>query len=223
MFQESKINVEELEKAILEARGSDPLTTAKIEWLKAKWQNVRYRKMGEETTMMHAILFESTTPLHTAVLADNLSYFKTHYTYNAENIELFLTEACLCGSKNIAEYLLAELKVSYKDFTESLAYIAASMNTEWAKEVALLLAKQKLPMVLDVYRLADGPIVDEIAKIFKAEAKSLADVPSSTASEGVTNAWLPTYKTSTPSTPSSSSSSTDTISKPEGSKGSKLI
>ena len=62
MFEESKINAEEWEKAILEARGVDPLTTVKIEWLKTKWQNARYSNMGEETTMMHAILFESTTP-----------------------------------------------------------------------------------------------------------------------------------------------------------------
>jgi hypothetical protein len=178
MSQESKITAEELAKAISEARGTDPNTTAKIEWLKEKWGNARYCNMGEETTMMHAILFMSSTPLHNAVLADNLSYFKRHYKHGAEYAELFLIEACLCGSRNVAEHLLATLKSNYKAFPDSLAYIAASMNTKWAKEVAHLLAKQKVPMVMDVYRLAEDPIADEIVGIFKAVASGSAEPAS---------------------------------------------
>jgi hypothetical protein len=161
-------NSEELENAYAEARGTDPNVTNKIKWLKAKWTSELYNT-GEEACLMQDILFSmSLLPIHIAVIADNLPYFKANYKYDSNNIGMFLQEACLCGSQNIADYLVTvELKSSYKERPGLLAYIAASPNMEWAKQVARILVEEKLPMPRGVYRLTDGRTTREILAIFK--------------------------------------------------------
>jgi hypothetical protein len=56
--EKAKVIQSNLKSFIRNKRG-DPSTTAKIEWLKAKWQGVT---PGEEVTMMDAILFISPCP-----------------------------------------------------------------------------------------------------------------------------------------------------------------
>jgi hypothetical protein len=163
IFKESKSNSEEFDIV----RGNDPKTLDKIKRLKEKWQTSRYLKLRQEASIMNAILLNPPTPMHVAVLSDNLPYFEENYKKsNPENLELFLIAAFLCGSRNIAEYLLKKCESSYITYTPSLAYIAASLNPEWAEEVANMLAQQNVPMVKDIYRLASDPMIDKIRAIF---------------------------------------------------------
>ena len=165
---------QDIEEEIKKATGNNPVAEKKIEWLKTKWKSERYKKAGEEATMMHNILFMPCQPIHAAVLSDNVQYFKQNYQFNWETVDLFLTEACLCGSRHIAEYLLKELKFGFKERPDLLACITASMNTTWAKEVAQMLAQQNVPMTKHIFRLANGPLVTEIVNIFKNVASQKA-------------------------------------------------
>lgn len=183
MFEERKES-EELARAVAEAKGTDPKTEQKIAWLKDKWTNPRYKNAGEETNLMHSILFMPAQPIHSAVISDNITYFKANYKYNSEFIELFLQEACLCGSKNIAEYLLKGIKSSYKERPELLVYVAASMNLEWAKEIAHALIKENISMPIDIYRLTDGAELDTIIEIFKAASEKPSAAPLTFSNDG---------------------------------------
>lgn len=154
------LSIEEAERSLNES------VCTKIKWLKEKWNSKRYQKMIEEVSLMHAILFMQTKPIHVAVVVDDLISFKAHYTQTPEDIELFLMEACLCGSKNIANFLLEQNKSTYKERPDLLGYIAGSMNIEWAKDVAFQLAQAKLSLPEEVHRLAEGETARAIAEIF---------------------------------------------------------
>ena len=153
------------QQAITKAMGKNPQAVAKIKQLRDKWSSARYQDIGEENSIMYPILFMKASPIHTAIITDNLVYFKKHF--EPQIAKLALTEACLCGSRNIAAYLLTVLNSNYIEHPDLLAYIAASMNTEWARDVAHTMAEAKIPLPKQIYRLAEGPVIDMIVEIFK--------------------------------------------------------
>jgi hypothetical protein len=158
-------STEDYQKAIKEAMGEDPRASEKIAQLRNQWQSPRYQNIGEEASIMRSILLMNARPVHTAIMVDNLNYFKVNY--EQAYLELALMEACLCGSRNVADYTLELLKTSYIERPKLLAYIAASPNIEWTKAVALTMAKAKLTMPQDIHRFAQGSVVDTVDRIFK--------------------------------------------------------
>jgi hypothetical protein len=147
-------------------RGTDPSVPHKIECLKEKWKTKKYCQIGEETTLMHALLFRQVQPIHTAVLWDNVNYFRENCF--PEAMQSYLIEACLCGSRQVAEYVLATLGIDYKERPDLLGYIAASVNDEWIRDVACEMAKERLSMPSNVYRLSDPAVRDTIIAIFNS-------------------------------------------------------
>lgn len=172
---------EDYQKAIQEAMGEDPKAPEKIALLRNQWQSPLYQNVGEETSIMRSILLMRARPVHTAIMVDNLDYFKT--SYEPAYLELALMEACLCGSRQVAEYTLELLKTSYTERPRLLAYVAASPNVEWTKAVALTMAKAKSTMPKDIYRLAEPSVVDTVKGIFKTGEGPNGAAPSSTSSQ----------------------------------------
>ncbi len=168
MFYQQQ-NTKIYENAVKEAAGVDPAAPEKIALLQKKWRNEVYRDT-EAAYVICPILFTKTKPIHTAIIADNINYFKNHYHEElAGNYEPALAEACLCGSRAIAEFLLSELNSSFATDHHSylLAYVAASMNVEWAKDIARDMAQAKMTMPKTIYNIADYKTIDLIIAVFK--------------------------------------------------------
>ena len=70
-------------KAVAESGGTDP-DVLKIKWLKEKWRNERYQNAGEAAQLMYPVLFIPAQPIHSAVITDNLSYFKLWISSNCQ-------------------------------------------------------------------------------------------------------------------------------------------
>ncbi len=158
-------DVKKYEQEIESIKSSIPNANEKIKWLSEKWSKTRYSG-NEEASLMGSALGRS-KPIYTAIVVDNLDYFKQHDKECEDYFETCLTIACLSGSKRVAEYLLQEkLKWNYKEHPELLAYIAASANQEWTKEVAYILASEKITMPLSIHRLASDPVIDQVKSCY---------------------------------------------------------
>jgi hypothetical protein len=81
--------------------------------------------------------------------------------------------ACLCGSKQITDFLLAQLGVNYStngyDFL--LGYACASNNQAWCEEIAVFMEKAGAPMPRSFYRYANYDLAKKIKGIFKMEPR----------------------------------------------------
>jgi len=84
--------------------------------LQAKWIALAKQDEYAETRIISPILFNKSksTPVNTSILSDNLRYFEANYEKEyADNLLKALTLACLCGSKNVADFLLRTLGKTY--------------------------------------------------------------------------------------------------------------
>lgn len=162
----------EYAKVVQEAIGTDTKAyTEKLVWLQNKWKVLSKNDSSETRLVASMILHaDSTTPVNVAIIADNLAYFQKH----AENEPIYnpeaaLAKACLCGSRRIAEFLLQQLNFSFThdEHDYLLGYVAASMQEEWMKEIALAMAQAKKRVPLSVYGLADKDTIRLIRKIFE--------------------------------------------------------
>lgn len=156
----------EYEKACLEAGKNSHEYTTKIDALKARWNP---KKDSTEARIMRPILSLHTSPLQYSVIADNLEYFKLHYKEEKLEPESALQIACLCGSRNITDFLLQEMNLNYlsPDHEYLLPYISASQNTEWMKDIATKMAQEGKSMPQDIIRLAAGKVFNMIRDIFR--------------------------------------------------------
>ena len=144
--------------------GEDSNYVEKLSWLKNRWFT---ETDSRERRLINPLIYQYSTPLHQAIVADNISFFTKNH--NKAELRNYLDIACLCGSKNIADFLLTQLKVEYSTpgYELLLGYIASSMNGGWAIEAADHMAKKGTVMPKNVYGLASNDhVIDEILKIF---------------------------------------------------------
>lgn len=174
--------LQELKAEIGKAIGLDRAKfDAKFQSLQKKWQDLAKKDEYSETRVISPLLFNKSkrTSVNTSILSDNLSYFEAHYEKEyGDNPTKALTLACLCGSKNVADFLLRKLGKTYlsEEFDFVLGYAAASFNVEWVKEIAFAMVSNKIPMPRFVYSSVNSQeMVDEITKIFsRADEKAQA-------------------------------------------------
>jgi hypothetical protein len=125
---------------------------------------------------MSFISLEHSNEVNDALVEDNLDYFKFHYqeVYSSD-LEEPLVRACLCGSENIANFLLKGLHASYTDeeYRYLLGYVSASPNETLAKTIAEQIAKEGLEMPDNITSLAASyGVIDEIKEIFRKSAET---------------------------------------------------
>lgn len=168
-------NGENYQRAVKEALGQDPTVPGKLEWLRKKWEKPLYQN-SEAALIISPILFGKTRPIHMAIVADNLEYFRGQYEQELEgNYELALAEASLCGSRDVAEFLLQQLKSSFiaDNHSDLLVYVAASNNTDWAIDIAREMAQAHITMPTTMYSIVDYKTIDNIISVFKNDNKPL--------------------------------------------------
>lgn len=161
----------------------------KLKWLKEKWND----EDDNHEVRLISHIYHTISALNQAVIADNVSYFKEHlYKYYKKGdsyLHELLATACLCGSKQVAEFLLKEFNEDYfskgNDFI--LGYVVASPNLEWAEEIATKLAKSGRSMPGDVIVYANMSTMDKLEEIFNTNKemknKENADSEKSEVSE----------------------------------------
>lgn len=140
--------------------------TVKLAWLKEKWNNARD---SHPARLICPMLSEPVSAFHHSIISNNLGYFKLNYNKNEVNSNALLAIACLCGSEDIANFLLKQLGSNYLS-TENeyvLGYVLASQNTKWAKNIASTLALAGKKMPGDLRDFADRSMVEAIGKIFQ--------------------------------------------------------
>lgn len=139
----------------------------KRDWLKKRWIKIGD---SEETRLMRPIILKQPNILNNALIDDELDYFKAHYEkVYKDRPEQALARACLCGSEQVADFLLLDLlKSSYTDekYPYLLNYICASSNLEWAKTVTKEMQQKGLVMPKHICRFANYETADIIRKIF---------------------------------------------------------
>lgn len=157
----------EYKKAAEAARGTDlELYNKKLEWLRDKWSK---KRDGTVKRLMDNFLLKEISPLNISIISDNLSYFHAHYRGSSLDMLTALDKACLCGSQQVGEFIMKELKLDYlsEDNEHILSYIAASQNTHWMQDVAEKMARAHKPMPNSLRRLGDNyKVIQMIVKIF---------------------------------------------------------
>ncbi len=150
---------------VLAGRDSNEYTS-KIAQLRTKWT-------GQcDTTcdrLILPLLSGANIPIHYAVIADNLDYFKANHETSKIKLDETLRIACLCGSKDVAEFILATLKLNYLspgcEFV--LSYAAASENTAWVEQIATEFSKAGRTIPEDIYIHTDPAMIRKIKAIFR--------------------------------------------------------
>ena len=139
---------------------------AKMKWLKGKWPE---NKDSTAARLIKPVLYSIAPPLQHAIVADNLDYFSKHYDKTAENSNALLAIACLCGSQNIADFLLGKMELSYTSAGHEyiLSYASSSPNIEWAEAIAVSFKKAAKPIPREIYSYADDDTLDRITRIFE--------------------------------------------------------
>lgn len=174
-----KKRADETQKYLSEAIGNNSEQFEKnLNWLKNRWSG---KEDGTAERVICPVLYLHTSSLNQSIIVDNLSYFEKNYIKEKMNSNELLAIACLCGSRQIAEFLLNELKQNYlsQKYEFILGYVTASPNLEWAKEIARILSEACRPMPNDVFRLANFDTVEVLEKIFMSKKPtkiSLEDV-----------------------------------------------
>jgi hypothetical protein len=166
-------NQQELANMIATAMGEDKdKFKEKMEWLQNKWKNRNY---GLLANLICPIIFNKVKPIYIAIIADNINYFKLYYESECKLKEA-LSMACLCGSQQIADFLLKTLNQSYlsKENEYTLGYVTTSPNIEWAKNIATQMAKAGKSMPKSVYgKESDDDVIDIIENIFETTTPDL--------------------------------------------------
>jgi len=150
----------------------------KYKWLQDKWHNIASNGIGDcqELRLISPIIFATLTPVNASLIIDNVNYFKEHYKEEKEWEKTFFI-ACLCGSEEVASFLLDLLDRSKKkpDPGATLAYIAASQNGEWAQKMARELAEKGIKDILSgsgFYLFCDDiKTKTAVSQIFEDKAK----------------------------------------------------
>ncbi len=128
--------------AVKKAAGDADVFLKKMTWLKNRWEK-ELKKDSTAGRLIAPIIFRQTTPINVSIIADNIDYFRDRYQEACgDDLERALQRACLCGSRNVADFLLEKLGSSYidKGCEYVLAYACASMNEEWIREIASAMA-----------------------------------------------------------------------------------
>jgi hypothetical protein len=143
----------------------------KLSWLQSKWKTDKEYPYPIE---IHQILFGTTKPIYDALIADNLDYFQKAYIKEKDRINKgqALDFSCLCGSKEIANFLLEELKIDYLSDDQIVDNICSSPNLAWALQVVEIVAKSGKTMPMCVYRL-DVPfdLMEKTIQLFDSNKK----------------------------------------------------
>jgi len=160
------------EKEGLKAVGSDVAGyEAKIAWLKKKWP--RDSRDSTAFRVIGPVLHVSAAHICLSVMADNVKYFDSHFNSQEIDPMSLLGLACLSGSKQVAESLMDKCQLNYlsPDCDFLLGLVCASPNIQWAKEIALTLAKADKEIPSNVSLFTDNlPLVIEIQQIFKTKS-----------------------------------------------------
>lgn len=151
-FQFNSPEMQEYRQLCSKAMGSQELYDIKIKALvtylsKEPPDSTLRRLIGSFVTSP-----QNPVPLHAAMIVDNVTIFSKLYLENPRNLEENLKQACLCGSKQIAEWLLAQQNATYT--SEAYEYILSYVtwikdkcHNEWAEEIiqAFEIARKPLP------------------------------------------------------------------------------
>jgi len=142
----------EYEKSCQEAGKNSKKYEERIGFLKNKWQ-------GNPQDDSEAIYY--------AVITDNLDYFQNNYKNNKLELQKTLEIACLCGSRKIGDFLLNEMNLSYSspECDDMLAYIAASDNMNWIKDVVCSMIKDKASIPDSAFAWAEPETARTIFKL----------------------------------------------------------
>jgi len=149
--------------------GNAKLLISRVAYLKELWL-VKGKKLGDcdEVRLMGKVLFASLTPMHAAIIVDNLDYFKSNFQGTAEIDEKLLRVACLCGAENIANFLLGRCDNPLYKYDFILTHISASPNKEWAEAVARQMNDKHMEMPVEVDLYSDQSTAQSIANIFNS-------------------------------------------------------
>jgi len=165
-FYKRELDKEELRKAAGESLED---FEEKIQWLQEKWCKKQYD--SNELRLMSSIIIRPTNAINFSIISDNIEYFKDNYLdeYGSDNqLKKALKLACLCGSKQIADFLLNKLEARYStegyDFV--LGYACTSNNLAWVEAIAKAMKEDGVKMPDCVYGYADYNLIDVIEKIF---------------------------------------------------------
>ncbi len=139
--------------------------STKINWLKKRWDATQD---SAPARLICPLLYAPAAPLFHAVIADNFEYFKQNYNPESVNLNRILAIACLCGSEHIADFVLKQLKSNYLSPEQEymLGYVAASMNTKWAENIARTMANAGKNMPASAQDFATDQVVNSLEKIF---------------------------------------------------------
>lgn len=162
-------------KELIEAAGNNKsVFHAKKSMLKKKWEEIAKYGIGDchEVRIISPILFRKLTPINVAIIADNLQYFKEKYVTSPEVNKEKLEIACLCGSENIANFLLKPVKKPISYYSFMLPYVAASMNEKWIEKIALEMKQKNIPMPDNIYNFSDIKTINMIKNIFNDDKPS---------------------------------------------------
>jgi len=126
-----------------QAAGKDSLKyQERMGFLKSKWPG---NDDSEAMRLISSVIYRPTFPIYYAVITDNLDYFKDNYKNSKLDLQRTLAIACLCGSRQIGDFLFNEMKLSYSspECGDVLPYLAASDNMDWIKDVVASMMRDR--------------------------------------------------------------------------------
>lgn len=161
------------------ARGTlgPAIFVVKYKHLKNKWETWSENHGDNEISRLMAHIFtQPTSPKNIALVADNVKYIEEKYkSYSEKDLQEILQLACLCGSKNIGEFLIKKLEIDFKNENNSfvLSYTSASENSDWILELAKIMKEKGQNMPDDIYFLCDSSsTTDKLKHIFTDVSKN---------------------------------------------------
>lgn len=132
----------------------------KLNFLKQKWAKKIALGDSIEIRLISHIIFSKANAKNYSIISDNLVYYK-----KCKIDQTDLLQACLCGSKIIAEFLADGLKIQLGEY---LGYVCSSPNQYWALALATQMKEHGIGLPRDFYLFCTNlDTLNAIETIFK--------------------------------------------------------
>jgi len=143
-----------------------------LAWLEQRWAEpepgslAAFRQPPDDVLAMWNFMLHPRDAIGSAIIADDLDYFKNNYQESIDKKDYWLIIAPFCGAKKITDFLLAESNLTYSSFN-ILSYVAASPNETWLMDIAEKMAFDGLSMPKGIFLYANDDVIDQVEDIFK--------------------------------------------------------